>query len=574
MNHLKKFFVILLTLTILFTPKVNASENDIDWTKPVRVQLIGHEGNNKFIAQSNNEKFEISMIGIDIADEYKLEKLEKNDKNEETFKEQNIYYDLLKSNNIIIELDSKENKYNNEGIIHAWFWTNGELFQAKLLSEGRAKIDEQLCSYSRCNKYYDILLAEQEYAKKLNLGLWRSEDVQYSVNVGGADLGMQIDMTMLAYIMMGVAGLLFLILIMVLIKNSKKNKKKVAKTSKKLEEKAADITQEINTYKKENNNNLEKKVIPEKPKDFYMGNTNKKNIEEHVTAMEELSEEKREEMKTLLQPTIDTVINTIEKQNKQKSESTKNDNNSLGTINLSENMTLEEAGKKVIEDLKNEINNKDIKNNDTTIDDSEIEIIEDKNISEQNNSSEAIVNDKTSDSKNKNFDVLLKTVTTVFDSKDARSKETPEVISLEYAIVNDKLEFDNKKILVKPMRNSQLTDSCIKQSKISQDEIDKAYFLDEKIKDFIKDVENCKNVYVWGNASIKNLVEDCKQKLTEEDMNKIEKISAKTINYKNDFAKRQGIEPCGLVKVMEMFNFPQMESMLQMMEYLYKAERE
>ena len=60
-----------------------ASETDLDWSKPIRVRMVSYDDNNLFTVQSGEETFKVSMIGVDIVDSYTITKVKtKNGKTE------------------------------------------------------------------------------------------------------------------------------------------------------------------------------------------------------------------------------------------------------------------------------------------------------------------------------------------------------------------------------------------------------------------------------------------------------------------------------------------------------------
>lgn len=556
MEKIKKIFIVLLMGMFFFSPSlVQAKEakSQIDWSEPVRAQLISHENNNLFTVKVQDETFKVSMIGIDVVNEYtSIKHKEKDGKVEEyevKTQEQSIYTDLLYNNTLVLELDSKKNKYNKDGIIQAWFWANGELFQSKLIAQGRAKIDEELCNYSSCDKYYDILKSEQEYSKSHLIGLWGAKDITYLENVGGAKTGMQIniDMTLLAYGMIALATILVVVIIIILAKSKKKSKKVKKENKKTVVEKKEEVTPVEN--KKQEEIIKEETVIKETSENKLVEEDNKtinniENVEQFSEAnkQNEVKENKTDIVKEL----------GVEEENKEE---------------VSEVLKVEEIK---IEDVTTSIDNVEDKHTEEVVKEEKDEIIEESEVTEENANEKITSQD--SESMNKNL--LLRAVATSFDPKDPRNKEVQEIIKLEYIIIDDNLNSNRKDIFVKPMRNIKLSKICKAQNGYRQDQIDNGLLLEEAIKEFIKDVKDCSNIYVWGQATINSILKDAESKLIPEDFEELKEILDKSVNYKNEFAERQEITPCGLSRAMETFGLPKSEDQITMMECLYKAERE
>lgn len=560
MKKTVRMLLLLLVGFLFLTNNVYASEKDLDWTQPIRVRLLSYDNNNLFTVQAENESFQVSMFGVDIVEKYTVTKVRNNgvttEEYDEKFIEQNIFNDLLHQNTLVLELDSLDNKYNKDGIIQAWFWSNGELFQGKLISEGRAKLDSDICKYSTCEKYYKVLALDQEFAQKQLLGVWgETKQVQYLENVGGNEMKFNFTMETLAYTMIGVAGVLLLIIIILLVtgkkkKNKGKNEKvEVVKTSEEPKEEIKTTTQDV------------KETVTKQVSSI--GEPIKRTVEENTEATKENI--------VATQNAVQSVIEKTDNINAIIHDTAANEARIDEIVNLMDKEVVNRVDQMVAEPIYAPQPESSVETNDVieTIEQITESPIAENVVEPSFNKLKPIVPEISSV-----FDVLLSVKNTTFEPGDVRNKEAAEVINIEYMIIDDKFNKKVKNIFVHPMRNQELTNICMTQTGITQEQVNNGVLLEEAVKELLKDIEGCRHIYIWGKASTIALEADSESKLFPEDLAKVKAISETAINYKNEFAKRQEITPCGLPHAIEMFGLPKSDSLVEMMGSLYKAERE
>lgn len=551
MKKMKQLFVILLIGVLFLTPNVvNAKEkttkevaDKINWEEPVRVKLLEQKSNNLFVVQYEDEKFEVSMIGIDIAEKYVIKRYhqEEDGKLSEfsvNYLEEEIYSDLQKSGTILLELDKGASKYNNNGAVQAWFWGKGQLIQAKLVGEGRARIDKDICSYTACDNHYTILKSEEANAKKNAVGIHSAKDIKYLENVGGKKrmFSNLINLAKENIVLVSAIGggvLLAIVLIVMIIlqfKNKDKRKaKKEAKKQMKLEKK-----QKKEAMKQEKIAQKQAKKNPKKTEpvqDAKPVNEIQPEIKSETTAPVEQSKEEQ-----------DTIS---EEEPKKK-----------GLKNAIMNALFEEVEE---EEPKKEIVDTVVIPADSPTNIPEENIVD---VTEPTSNLEEMPKSKT---------LFLKVVGTVFDAKSDASKEDSEVINIEYMFAGEDSTY--KEVFVKPMRQPILSDVCKQRTGYTQEVIDKGYLLEEAIQKLLEDARDCDEVYVWGTQSVDLLLKDASSKLTDMDYNRLEYLLNKTVNFKTNYAQETDTKPCGLIKAVEDNKLEKDESQVKMMNTLYLSIR-
>lgn len=449
-SYFKTFLIFLGIILLQFSTvkaKTITSVEDIDWSKPVPVVISGYKNINTVTVKYEDISFDVTFFGVDVVKSYEKSGQVLNDF------EKNYYTSLLRSNNLLLEVDSKTNMYNKDGVIQSWIWASGELFQGQLVAKGNAKISKDLCSYSDCTKYYNVLKTNQDLAKTQLLGLWGANQVKYKETVGGAEHIMikfieNINMPTLYGIVAFVLSIIIIAIVCVILK--KKHGKKTTK----------------------NNNEIRFSKV----------------------------------------------------------ENTKKENNS-DTISENE---VKETICQVDRNVDSEFNDYDMKN---------------KNL-------------------------LLNIVSNNFHPKDIRSKDLLESIKLELIIIDEDLKFEKHKWFIKPMKNSKLTKYCKERTDITQININNGLIFEDVILNIMPLLENCENIYSWGKSVLLQLQKEGKEKLSADTFNKLNNIlEKKYINYKEDFAERNEITPCSLVKAADLSDQIKEVDAVDTMLNIYKIER-
>jgi inhibitor of KinA sporulation pathway (predicted exonuclease)/endonuclease YncB( thermonuclease family) len=430
------------------TTTVQVSGDKIDWSKPIMVSVVGMKDIDTFTVKYQNQEFDITLFGIDIATniENKEETLNNFDKE--------IFTRLLRSNYLILEKDETSNLYNKNHEIQVWVWTNNSLFQNELISEGIAKLDTDICKYSTCEKYYDILYKNQESAQKSLSGIWGAEKYTLNYNVGGNKRMFNLSNSQILFIG-GISAICLAILIIIVIaiiiskKNKKQNQKQVIKTQ--------SISKEVVDNEKQS----------------------------------EIDENKEEEIKVDNQLASDITIQTAEP---EKIEEVQN-------INITNNNILPEL----------------------------------KNVTA------------------KNKDILLNVIPTLFNPKDPRAKEVPETIKLELTLVDNDLNAEKYFWYVKPMKFTKLSPYCKERTDVTQIDVNNGILFEDVVKAIMPLFEECDNIYSWGKGCYLQFEKEGYEKLDDMTYNKILNIfKTKYVNHKEDFATRNEITPCSLVKAADM----------------------
>lgn len=246
------FFTILFPITVFATNEttVTSTENnqqikivgktneviksdgkEIDFSKPIAVSIVGCKDIDTFTVRYQNTEFDITLFGIDIVTNLKTETEELNNFDKEIFNR------LLRSKTLILERDEENNLYNKNGEIQVWVWADNKLFQNELISDGYARLDMELCKYSTCEKYYNILYENQGKAQKSLSGIWGAKEYTLNYNIGGNKRMFNLSDSQMLFIG-GIFAICLAVLIIIafLVISLKKNK-----SNKKLEEKIDEL---------------------------------------------------------------------------------------------------------------------------------------------------------------------------------------------------------------------------------------------------------------------------------------------------------------------------------------------
>lgn len=123
-------------------------------------------------------------------------------------------------------------------------------------------------------------------------------------------------------------------------------------------------------------------------------------------------------------------------------------------------------------------------------------------------------------------------------------REEMETIEIGAVMVDAKsLEIvDEYEIFIRPILNPTLTDFCKELTTITQLDVDKALGYKEAIEDFKEWFSRYDNFLFcsWGDYDKNQFKRDCKLHEIEYPFNR------EHLNIKKEFAKVQGIKPCGL----------------------------
>ena len=114
----------------------------------------------------NEEDIKVRFIGID-APELEHEKTPSEYYSEEA--KDYVCTKLERANKVELEFDSNSDKQDKYDRYLAWIIVDNNLLQKDIVKNGYAKVAYLYDNY----KYSDILIKNEEYAKKNNLGIWK-----------------------------------------------------------------------------------------------------------------------------------------------------------------------------------------------------------------------------------------------------------------------------------------------------------------------------------------------------------------------------------------------------------------
>lgn len=170
--------------------------------------------------------------------------------------------------------------------------------------------------------------------------------------------------------------------------------------------------------------------------------------------------------------------------------------------------------------------------------------------------------------------ILLNLISTQFSPKDIRSKEVAETIKAEIIVVDDELNSEKFSYFVKPTKYPKLSSYCKERTDVTQINVNSGISFKNLIDNLIKLLEDCENVYSWGRSSYLQLQKEAMEKLDIEQYKKLISIlNTKYVNYKEDFAERNEITPCSLVKAADLSDQTKEKDAVDTMLNIYRIER-
>lgn len=264
---------------------------------------------------------------------------------------------------------------------------------------------------------------------------------------------------------------------------------------------------------------------------------------------------------------IITVI-LIKKSKKKKNNTIKEVNK---TVNKIENNTIDNTAEEITR-----VSNTEVK------DEKEVTITRVSNEGTEKNQEESkniIKNNILPELKNidaLNKTMLLNIISTQFNTKDTRFKEVPETIKLEMVLVSDNDELTSEKFswFVKPMKYPKLTKYCKERCDVTQINVNDGILFEDLIENILPLMKRCDSIYSWGKSVLLQLQKEASEKLMPDKYDELIKVlNNKYINYKEDFAARNEITPCSLIKAADLADQVKEKDAVDTMLNIYKLER-